>query len=402
MRDASALTVGVENIPTLTFEAMELEEEHMDKNNANASNGSSSSRLKRLGFVAFGGTLGGILGSLTTALYADTFHFTGLLLLSALLLEVSARFSIYIGKIMKFYWSLTVKVRSEDDLQSLDSLEGKVDTSLKRSGSSQNFRTMKKVSSGNSLHELNSLAQKKASPEKPLLPIPPLPQEADSFKARLLRGLTTILSSNLLITIFTYNALYASTTTLLSFHRAELVGKRNLSVEANTSFLATINMISSFAVLCMQVSGGGAKISTTLGVRGTLALMPLVRLVCVIALFVWKIWLKKPVGLWIFIVLDESTRIINLSVAKPVRESLWRGLSNEARYEAKPLVDTVANRWGGGSAAFLVTVLSKVIGKEGVMGMCCGICAWWVGVAFNLGMVRRKIDEELERQNKDK
>ena len=44
----------------------------------------------------------------------------------------------------------------------------------------------------------------------------------------------------------------------------------------------------------------------------------------------------------------------------------------------------------------------QVIGKEGVMGMCCGICAWWVGVAFNLGMVRRKIDEELERQNKDK
>ena len=57
--------------------------------------------------------------------------------------------------------------------------------------------------------------------------------------------------------------------------------------------------------------------------------MPMVRLVCVIALFVWKIWLKRPVGLWLFIVLDESTRIINLSVAKPVRESLWRGLSNE-------------------------------------------------------------------------
>ena len=105
---------------------------------------------------------------------------------------------------------------------------------------------------------------------------------------------------------------------------------------------------------------------------------------------------------------------MNLAVAKPVRESLWRGLSNEARYEAKPIVDTLANRWGGGSAAFLVSFLNRtldlfgvqpnidgtrnVFGLPPILFLCMIIATWWVGVSFDLGHIRTRIDLELKKR----
>ena len=56
----------------------------------------------------------------------------------------------------------------------------------------------------------------------------------------------------------------------------------------------------------------------------------------------------RPPDLIMFLVIDEFAKVINFAIAKPVRKNLWRGLSTEARYEAKPIVDTLANRWGGG------------------------------------------------------
>jgi ATP/ADP translocase len=266
----------------------------------------------------------------------------------------------------------------------------------------------------------------------------------NTFVQRLLRGVTTILRSRLLMAIFTYNALYASTTVLLSFQRAELVANRNRrsvgmgstkatkgpSTEADTAFLANVNMASSVAIFALQASGLGASVATLCGPRGTLALMPLIRLAGVLALAWWHHASKgQPPNLLIFLVVDEATKIMNLAVAKPVRESLWRGLSNEARYEAKPIVDTLANRWGGGSAAFLVSFLNRALdilvaasgtsswiatsaaadgaattrtlfGFPPILMLCMSIAAWWVGVSADLGHIRSRIDLELKKQQK--
>jgi hypothetical protein len=99
-----------------------------------------------------------------------------------------------------------------------------------------------------------------------------------------------------------------------------------------------------------------------------------------------------------------------------VRENLWRGLSAEARYEAKPIVDTLANRWGGGSAAFLVSFINRIapllgvgelnergeivtiFGFPPVLLLCIIISAWWTAVSADVGNIRRKIDLELKKQ----
>jgi ATP/ADP translocase len=238
----------------------------------------------------------------------------------------------------------------------------------------------------------------------------------NTFTQRLLRGITTILKSRLLMSIFTYNALFASTSVLLSFERAELVVNRNEStttVSADTAFLANINMASSMAVFAFQASGIGAIIAHKCGPRGSLALMPIIRLIGVLSLAWWhRSSNGQAPNLILFLMLDECTRVVNLAVAKPVRESLWRGLSNEARYEAKPIVDTLANRWGAGSASFCVSVINKsllwigmaaagadpqIFGLPPVLFLCLIVAAWWAMVSVDLGHIRSRIDMELKK-----
>ena len=412
----------------VTTEAMEYEEvarnQQMQLGLTKVPMESQKMRLKRLSLVGFGGTLGGILGSMIASTTAQILHLPGLLLLAALMLEISAELSIELGRIMKKHWEGQQQLfQSSNDLASLDH-------SMLRSTS---LGSMKRISSGNSLNRVRSTSDlvNKVAPSavttlrSPSPTASPQDQEKmneDSFSQRMVRGLTTILKSRLLMAIFTYNALYASTTVLLSFQRAELIANRNKSttVQADTAFLANINMASSAAIFALQASGIGAFVAHACGPRTTLALMPLIRLIGVIALAWWHhVSGGQAPNLIIFLIADECCKIMNLAVAKPVRESLWRGLSNEARYEAKPIVDTLANRWGGGSAAFLVSFVDKtldlfggslaaeqrelsiartVFGFPPVLFLCVIISAWWAVVSADLGQIRKKIDIELKKR----
>jgi len=390
-------------------------------NPSKAQNGKGSSsriRLEKLAFVGLGGTVGGIGGSIIAST-ASTFNLSGILFLCIVLLELSAELSIELGKIMKRHWKELQRINSTSDLSALIESEKTLDSSMRRSSS---IGSLKRISSGNSLHaqslqktqsngSLGSLCAHTQTNSQPV------PVDDDStFMARLLRGVTTILRSNLLMAIFTYNALFASTSVLLSFQRAELVANRKSSFETNaasdTAFLAKINMISGMAVFFLQASGLGAYIAHKCGQRGSLSLMPLARLSGVLLLAWWHVSNNgEPPNLIHFLLIDEFTRVINYSVAKPVREGLWRGLSNEARYEAKPIVDTLANRWGGGSAAFLVSTTDRILaifGKDSsdgntilgfppVMLLCVIISAWWAMVSAHVGHIRSKIDFELKK-----
>ncbi|KAG7343165.1 major facilitator superfamily transporter [Nitzschia inconspicua] len=438
----------------VTTEAMEYEDVARKQLETRRKNGSSinlcslsappktKTRLQRLALVGFGGTLGGVWGSILASSLAKVLHLPGLLVVSAYLLEVSAELSIELGRIMQKHWEDQQIFQSTTDLTSLD-------PSMKRSASAG---SMKRISSGNSLYAAhqqsmkrvasgNSLNSSRApmSPSKSLtelsshqhtddsttkmakgktVNVTPEASTEDTFSQRLLRGITTILKSRLLMAIFTYNALFASTSVLLSFQRAELVANRNSSttVSADTAFLANINMASSIAVFAFQASGIGAFIAQKCGPRGSLALMPAIRLTGLLCLCWWHRFSNgQAPNLILFLMLDECTRVVNLAIAKPVRESLWRGLSNEARYEAKPIVDTLANRWGAGSASFCVSVVNRVLlfmgqrsntnaqgepivlGLPPVLFLGLIVAAWWVGVSFDLGHIRKRIDAELKK-----
>lgn len=397
--------------------------------------GSSRARLKRLSFVGFGGTLGGILGSIIASSAAHVLHLSGLLIVAAAFIAMSAELTIELGQIMLRHWQeeqlLLLKSESDESFNNkspgnsfakLNS--GNVDSSLRRTTS---VGSMKRVASAAGINDL-SRENSSNNSEKNLNEESKIPEkdtvDDNSFRQRLLRGVTTILRSRLLMTIFTYNALYATTSVLLSFQRAELVANRSMSssadpssnVDSDTAFLARINMASSVAVFALQASGIGPLIASFCGQRGTLVLMPVVRLFGSLMLAWWHIKGDgKPPNLTLFLMLDEFTKVVNFAIAKPVREGLWRGLSNEARYEAKPIVDTLANRWGGGSAAFLTSLLDKIMlftghgevatdGSKTLFGfppiliLCSFSSVWWAIVSTDLGHIRHRIDLELKKQ----
>jgi len=431
-------------------------------------------RLKRLAFVGFGGTLGGILGSIIASGLARTLHISGLLVVAAILLEFSAELSIELGKIMLRHWQEEqIRIQSCCDLTSLAGMSGgmssstslaslsenqelgdDVDSSMKRVAS---LGSMKRIASGNSLSSMQrarstaSLASVGEAPvgmkrsaksmgsladaakrgaEKAAVKrdgsgsvasseTDQVDVEDSSFKQRLLRGIRTILRSRLLMCIFTYNALAATTSVLLSFQRAELVANRTVEVastERDTAFLANVNMASSVAVFALQASGLGAFIASSCGQYGTLILMPMIRMFGVSMLAWWHVQGSgQAPNLTLFLLLDEFTKVINFAVAKPVRESLWRGLSAEARYDAKPIVDTLANRWGGGSAAFVTSAITRIMETTGagsvtedgtktlfgfppVLILCSIAAVWWAVVSVDLGAIRKRIDAELKKQ----
>jgi hypothetical protein len=395
----------------VTTEAMEYEEAARKRLNIPI----SKTRLQRLSFIGFGGTLGGILGSILASSMAHYLKLSGLLVVAAILLELGAELAIELGRIMQSHWEDQQHAyrASSEDLASLD-------PSMKRCSS---LGSMKRIASGNTINRIKSLSELanegNSDSAKNTNIASPVEDTVDdnTFSQRLLRGITTILRSRLLMSIFTYNALFASTNVLLSFQRAALVVARNesSSAESDTAFLANINMASSVAIFALQASGVGALLASRVGSQYTLTLMPIVRLLGVLALAWWhRVSNGQPPNLILFLILDECTRVMNMAVAKPVRESLWRGLSNEARYEAKPIVDTLANRWGGGSAAFLVSFTDKmldifgvgistggetrtIIGFPPVLFLCLAISAWWAMASVDLGRIRNRIDIELKK-----
>jgi len=422
----------------VTTEAMEYEEVTLlkeEQQNQSQHSLPKQTKLERFSYIGFGGTIGGILGSVLASTLAKVLHLSGLLLFSAILLEISAQLSIELGSIMQYHWEKQQSA-TNPNAATTDNNNASIDTSIIKRSSS--FGSMKRVASGNSLrlsstrsmNDLTSVNNSNAASKQTTPPIettnPTGEADDNTFTQRLLRGITTILQSRLLMSIFTYNALYASTTTLLSFQRAELIANFiPKDIHTNTSFLAKINIASSITIFAMQASGMNTIITNIFGSQGSLLLIPYVRLFGVISLSVWhKVSNGTSPNLLLFLLLDEITKVINLAVTKPVRESLWIGLSNEARYEAKPIVDTLANRWGGGSAAFLVAMIHRIVlyvdegggkasdassslsfqdnsiffGLPPVLFLCLIVASWWVMVSVDLGRIRKRIDLELKKR----
>merc|ERR1712151_47124 len=131
----------------------------------------SGARLKRLAFVGFGGTLGGILGSIIVSFAIHVLRLSGLLLLASILLLISANLSIELGNIMHKYWLeeqqiLLLREQQQEKQQKENHCNGSSNThtkglhnsneteepdiSLKRVSSSS---SMKRISSGNSLQQ---------------------------------------------------------------------------------------------------------------------------------------------------------------------------------------------------------------------------------------------------------
>lgn len=149
--------------------------------------------------------------------------------------------------------------------------------------------------------------------------------------------------------------------------------------DANTAIWAGINLaVNSIAIVTAWFAT--SRITTTVGLGKTLALIPLFVAIALLAVF------ANPM-LAIIIVAWVVLKAGNYSITRPGREMLYTHVSREDRFKTKQVIDIVVYRGGdvfsGWVFALLTTGLSFGMGAIAIIG--AGVAILWAYVGLRLG-----------------
>lgn len=294
----------------------------------------SKAQGKRLfGFIAFGGTLGGVIGSATTALLAETLGPVNLLAGSAILIEVG----VFAARRMSGSIS-----QPDGDGESI----GVLPTGIAASAADNRL-------------------------ERPI-------------GGTSLAGIRNVFRSPYLLGIATYMFLFTTTATFLYFQQAELVAETYSDRALRTAFFARIDLAVNLITMFTQVFLTGHLIRW-LGVGISLAILPLMSVAGFGVLTVTQL-------LTVIIVFQVLRRSCNYAIARPAREVLYTVVSREDKYKAKSFNDTFVYRLGDQIGAWLYAGLG-VVGKSvtSVSVAALGLSLCWSFLAFWLGKRQRRM-----------
>lgn len=292
----------------------------------------SKAQGKRLfGFIAFGGTLGGVIGSAATALLAETLGPVNLLAGSAVLIEL--------GVLAARRMSRSVPQAEQDGEKTAPSSDGQPASSADDG--------LERPIGGTSL-----------------------------------AGIRNVLRSPYLLGIAAYMFLFTTTATFLYFQQAELVAATYSDRALRTVFFARIDLAVNLITMFTQVFLTG-RLIRWLGVGISLAILPLMS----VAGFGILTFTQQ---LTVIIVFQVLRRSCNYAVARPAREVLYTVVPREDKYKAKCFNDTFVYRAGDQIGAWLYAGLS-IIGKSGaaVPLTAFGLSLLWSCLAFWLGKKQR-------------
>lgn len=149
--------------------------------------------------------------------------------------------------------------------------------------------------------------------------------------------------------------------------------------DANTTIWAGINLaVNSIAIVTAWFAT--SRITTTVGLGKTLALIPLFVAIALLAVF------ANPM-LAIIIVAWVVLKAGNYSITRPGREMLYTHVSREDRFKTKQVIDIVVYRGGDVFSAWvfalLTTGLSFGMGAIAIIG--AGVAILWAYVGLRLG-----------------
>lgn len=278
-----------------------------------------SEQAKRLfAFIAAGASVGGLLGPALSALLIGSIGASGLMLLAALLLGVT----------------LVLK-------QAL--MRWRDEGGAGRPGSAPT-----------------------ESPRRPLTGSP-------------FSGMIAVLKSRYLLGIAGFVVLLATVTTFLYFEQARLVAERFPDRESQVRVFGIIDFIVQAGALMSQLFITG-RIAPKVGVRGLLAIVPLI-------MCVGFVGLALSPGFALLAVLMIVRRIGEYAFIRPGREILFAPLDAESKYKAKNFIDTVVYRGGdavSGWAKSLLDMLAQGAGLAALIGAGCALL--WAYLGWQLGL----------------
>jgi AAA family ATP:ADP antiporter len=296
---------------------------------------------KRLfGFIAAGGTLGGLTASAFTAGLAEYLGPTNLLLAAVLLLEAAVQSMLRLSKATP-------------------------------------------LPAGRSTMESPPLAENPAyDPPFTSQTIRPGTRE-DPIGGSAFAGIRNLMKSSYLVGIAAYMLLFTITATFLYFQQAEIAESYFTSRPMRTAFFARIDVLVNLLTLIIQIFLAG-KVIRLLGIGLTLALLPILCIVGFSALGVSG-------TLAVLIIFQALRRAANFALARPAREVLYTVLEREDKYKAKTLIDTFVYRAGDQIGAWSYAAMSAVGFRASQIAFSAvPLAIGWMIVALWLGAKQKR------------
>ena len=149
--------------------------------------------------------------------------------------------------------------------------------------------------------------------------------------------------------------------------------------DTNTAIWAGINL-SVNAISIVTAMFATSRITTSVGLGKTLAMIPLLVAIALLAVF------SSPM-LAVIIVAWVVLKAGNYSITRPGREMLYTSVSREDRFKTKQVIDIVVYRGGdvfsGWMFALLTTSLGLGLGPIAMIG--AGVAVLWAYVGLRLG-----------------
>ncbi len=292
------------------------------------SDGFSVGQSKRVyGFIAAGGTLGALLGSVSTGLLVNVVGRMNLFLLAAVLLE------------------------------------GAVFVMLRL------HREFERMQSERSHEERASIVARREA-------------ERSSWHGPLggaFNGLALIARSPFLLAITAFMLFYPFCSTILYFQQAQIVDGLATSRDHAATVFAWIESVTQGVTLALQVLVTG-RFMRKVGVAASLMLLP------VLTAIGFAFLGAAPV-LAVVVGFQVIRRAANFAFLKPARETLFTIVPREERYKAKSFIDTFVYRGADaiGSVAYrgLSVTLGWTVGTIALaalpVAVVWSVAAWWLG-----------------------
>ncbi len=206
-----------------------------------------------------------------------------------------------------------------------------------------------------------------------------------------LAGLRLIVGSPYLLGICLLILLYTTLSTFLYFQQAQIIRDNFDDPAKRTTVFAAMD----FAVNALTLVGQvflTSRLVKAVGLGWTLALIPLL-------LAGGFLLLGLAPLLAVLVVVQVGRRAGNYAIMKPAREMLFVILSQEEKYKAKNVIDTVIYRSGDVISAWAYTGLQALgLGFSAIAFIAVPVAGGWAWISYQLGRMQEVRAKSAEVQ----
>lgn len=215
--------------------------------------------------------------------------------------------------------------------------------------------------------------------------------EDQAMKGSIWSGLIDVARSPYLRGICWFLLSYALLSTFLYFQSTDLLPKHVSGSGERTQLLAQVDLLVNVIALLFQLLAFN-RVIERLGIRFTLAAMPVVSLVGYALLAIWPV-VPVLVGFGVL------RRAGEYALSKPGRETLFNVLPPEQKYKAKNVIDTLVHRTGDTASAWVFAGLRSLgLTSTHMSVVAIPIAAAWLAVSLRLGSRAQTLQREGKGQ----